>query len=179
MGQIVIPGLPNGGAITVTRNADGSVANVNIAAGTNAAANNAVNLTGNAISIQSSGVDNVVESILIKANSANGGIQMASPVFIGIDSGNALSLNGTGTLEFTGGQVAMSADTTIDLIAGGDISLTAGGADGDVNLNIAGTGTVTLGTQLQNFANDAAAQAGGIPLRGLYRNGSVVQVRVV
>lgn len=32
---------------------------------------------------------------------------------------------------------------------------------------------------LQNFANDAAAAAGGIPVGFLYRNGSVVQVRVV
>lgn len=31
---------------------------------------------------------------------------------------------------------------------------------------------------LQNFANDAAAQTGGISVGGLYRNGSVVQVRV-
>jgi hypothetical protein len=31
---------------------------------------------------------------------------------------------------------------------------------------------------LQNFANDVAAAAGGIPLTGLYRNGSVVMVRV-
>lgn len=31
---------------------------------------------------------------------------------------------------------------------------------------------------LQNFANDAAASGGGISIGGLYRNGSVVQVRV-
>jgi hypothetical protein len=31
---------------------------------------------------------------------------------------------------------------------------------------------------LQNFANDAAAAAGNIPVGYLYRNGSVVQVRV-
>lgn len=32
---------------------------------------------------------------------------------------------------------------------------------------------------LQNFANDAAAAAGGIALNQLYRNGSVVQIRVI
>lgn len=32
--------------------------------------------------------------------------------------------------------------------------------------------------QLQNFANDAAAAAGGIQIGQLYRNASVVQVRV-
>jgi hypothetical protein len=31
---------------------------------------------------------------------------------------------------------------------------------------------------LQNFANDAAAALGGIPIGFLYRNGSIVQVRV-
>lgn len=30
-----------------------------------------------------------------------------------------------------------------------------------------------------NYANDAAAAAGGIPIGGLYRNGSVIQIRVV
>jgi hypothetical protein len=32
---------------------------------------------------------------------------------------------------------------------------------------------------LSNYANDAAAAAGGVPVNGLYRNGSVVQIRVV
>lgn len=32
---------------------------------------------------------------------------------------------------------------------------------------------------LQNFANDAAAAAGGIAVSQLYRNGSIVQIRVV
>jgi hypothetical protein len=33
-------------------------------------------------------------------------------------------------------------------------------------------------TSLQNFANDAAAAAGGVPVGSLYRNGSQVMVRV-
>jgi hypothetical protein len=32
---------------------------------------------------------------------------------------------------------------------------------------------------LGDYANDAAAAVGGVPVSGLYRNGSVVQVRVV
>ena len=37
-----------------------------------------------------------------------------------------------------------------------------------------------LGTlsALGNFANDAAAATGGVAIGGLYRNGSVVQIRV-
>lgn len=34
------------------------------------------------------------------------------------------------------------------------------------------------GSPLKNFANDAAAAAGGVPVNGFYRNGSVVQIRV-
>jgi hypothetical protein len=34
------------------------------------------------------------------------------------------------------------------------------------------------GQPLKNFANDAAAAAGGVPINGFYRNGSVVQIRV-
>ena len=34
------------------------------------------------------------------------------------------------------------------------------------------------GQPLKNFANDAAASAGGVPINGFYRNGSVVQIRV-
>ena len=30
-----------------------------------------------------------------------------------------------------------------------------------------------------SYANDAAAAAGGVPIGGFYRNGSVVQVRVI
>lgn len=34
------------------------------------------------------------------------------------------------------------------------------------------------GSTLENFANDGAAATGGVAVGGLYRNGSVVQVRV-
>jgi hypothetical protein len=37
---------------------------------------------------------------------------------------------------------------------------------------------VSAPVALQNFANDAAAAAGGIVIGQLYRNGSVVQIRV-
>ena len=45
-------------------------------------------------------------------------------------------------------------------------------ADGTISL------TKENGALLGNFVNDAAAQAGGVPIGGLYRNGSVVMVRV-
>ena len=46
-------------------------------------------------------------------------------------------------------------------------------------LQISGTGIFTLSRGLSDYANDAAAAAGGIPLNGLYRNGNVVQIRIV
>lgn len=45
-------------------------------------------------------------------------------------------------------------------------------ADGTISL------TKENGALLDNFVNDAAAKAGGVPVGGLYRNGSVVMVRV-
>ncbi len=44
-------------------------------------------------------------------------------------------------------------------------------ADGTLSL------TKENGTLLGNYVNDAAAQAGGVPVGGLYRNGSIVMVR--
>jgi hypothetical protein len=34
-------------------------------------------------------------------------------------------------------------------------------------------------SQSLNFDNDTAAAAGGVPLGGLYRNGSFIQIRLV
>jgi hypothetical protein len=45
-----------------------------------------------------------------------------------------------------------------------------------VTFNASGQPVVPDG--LEDFADDAAAQAGGIPIGGLYRNGSVVMIRV-
>ena len=45
-------------------------------------------------------------------------------------------------------------------------------------LIINGKGVFELPQGLNNYANDVAAAAGGIPVNGLYRNGSVIQIRV-
>jgi hypothetical protein len=49
-------------------------------------------------------------------------------------------------------------------------------SDGDINLNRTGNGGVLIGG-LGNYANDAAAAAGGVPINGLYRNGNNIQIR--
>lgn len=48
-----------------------------------------------------------------------------------------------------------------------------------VNVNTVSTIILNQVSQSLNFANDAAAQAGGVPLGGLYRNGNVIQIRIV
>lgn len=37
---------------------------------------------------------------------------------------------------------------------------------------------VVLSATIGNYANDAAAQAAGVPVGGIYRNGSILMVRV-
>tara|TARA_Y100000401_G_scaffold47262_1_gene36392 strand:+ start:3242 stop:3901 length:660 start_codon:yes stop_codon:yes gene_type:complete len=51
-------------------------------------------------------------------------------------------------------------------------------SDGDINLNRTGNGGVLIGG-LGNYADDAAAAAGGVPINGLYRNGNVIQIRII
>ena len=40
------------------------------------------------------------------------------------------------------------------------------------------TGGVNLNS-IGNYADDAAAAAGGVPINGLYRNGNVIQIRII
>ncbi len=47
-----------------------------------------------------------------------------------------------------------------------------------LQLKINGTTKVTLDPAFGNYANDPAAAAGGVPVNGLYRNGSVLMIRV-
>jgi hypothetical protein len=51
-------------------------------------------------------------------------------------------------------------------------------ASTNVLLQISGAGLFTLTQGLSNYTDDAAAATGGIPVNGLYRNGSVVMIRV-
>ena len=49
---------------------------------------------------------------------------------------------------------------------------------GNLKLTIDSAHIFTITNGLQNFVDDAAAAGGGIPVNGLYRNGSVVMIRV-
>jgi hypothetical protein len=45
-------------------------------------------------------------------------------------------------------------------------------------LNDTGYIVLTEVSESLNFADDSAAQAGGVPLGGLYRNGSDIKIRI-
>ncbi len=50
------------------------------------------------------------------------------------------------------------------------------------NQNVRFTETTAILAQVSaslNYANDTAAAAGGVPLGGIYRNGNVIQIRLV
>ena len=78
------------------------------------------------------------------------------------------------------GALTIAGPTTLNGGFSGGALTVAKTADGGLTHATMGfqvTGKVVL--SLQNFANDAAAAAGGIAVGQLYRNGSVVMVRVV
>jgi hypothetical protein len=47
-----------------------------------------------------------------------------------------------------------------------------------VSIRPGGTEAVSINGPLGNYASDSAAASGGVPINGLYRNGSVVMIRV-
>jgi hypothetical protein len=67
----------------------------------------------------------------------------------------------------------------------GAIDIKAAGVAAPLDLNPSGgpivfcNNALSLNGPLGNYANDAAASAGGVPVNGMYRNGSVLMVRVV
>lgn len=66
------------------------------------------------------------------------------------------------------------------LTGNGNVYIGATGSSTDVNINYLpkGNGQVIIPIgNIRNFANDAAAATGGVPVGGIYRNGSVLMVR--
>jgi hypothetical protein len=85
------------------------------------------------------------------------------------DSVNNINTFLSSTLS-SNGQVIMQAYSGV-----GNSTIIAGASDGITISN--SNGVVTIPNLLE-FANDAAAAAGGIPVSGLYRSGSVLMIRV-
>lgn len=90
----------------------------------------------------------------VRANSSRpGGSGVAIEIYISSSRGQVLAFDG-------------SARVPLDL----DASL--------VSFNINGSSVMTIDATFGNFANDAAAAIGGVPVKGMYRNGSVLMFRV-
>jgi hypothetical protein len=104
-----------------------------------------------------------------------------------INAGNTISAAGSvvlGSPNFATSAVAYfhpsgntGADATIQAFAGtgandGSLSVTAG----SIVLNV--QGKITFGTLPPNAPDDASAASAGVPPKGVYRNGSVLMVRV-
>ena len=65
------------------------------------------------------------------------------------------------------------------VVAGSPPQINAQGTDTNIDIYIKAQGTGVLKLDLSNFANDAAAAAGGVSIKGLYRIANAVQVRLV
>jgi hypothetical protein len=82
------------------------------------------------------------------------------------------SLGVTGSISATGSiGVAVFSSNADSLVITGSLNLTG-------NFTQVGYQILTAVSQSYNYANDAAAAAGGIPLGGLYRNGNAIQIRL-
>jgi hypothetical protein len=88
-------------------------------------------------------------------------------------SGGSATLRGGVPSNGTGGGVAVTARNGVGTNRnGGNITLTIGNQTGS------GIKGHLLIVNLENFADDAAAATGNVPVNGVYRNGSVLQIRV-
>ncbi len=143
--------------------------------------NNNVVFEGNLVRACSNGVyasglnstNWLVSGNLFLATSGTTDITSSNTPIQWLVSGNIFSkkcLFSSGTdITVTGNAYASAADI--------DITATRGFRFNNVLLGSGGGGT-TLCQDLRDYANDGAAAAGGIPVGGLYRNGSIVMVRV-
>lgn len=169
--------------LAATRGTTTAIGTVSLAAGTASnSAQNRLTLSGRSVYINATAAFDDQDGLFIRNSGTNGTTSIVADGVGGamsFDATEALTLN-CNDGEFNGANsFTITSDGLISILSSGDdVTVSAGGSDGDINLNIAGTGTITLGTQLGNFANDAAAAVGGIPVRGLYRNGSIVMIRV-
>jgi hypothetical protein len=91
------------------------------------------------------------------------------------DSGYASLSAGTTYSDFfthaTGGNLTVSSGS-------GDLIFRTYNSGFNEHFRISNAGIFTIAGGLQNYSDDSAAATGGIPVNGLYRNGSVMMIRV-
>lgn len=101
-----------------------------------------------------------------------------------LETGLELDDSDPGYLTIRLKDVARSADYAVTLVPPGDATLflpLTGTLATRANAETLSLKTIDAPkiTGLGNYANDAAAAAGGVPVTGVYRNGSVLMFRVV
>jgi hypothetical protein len=74
---------------------------------------------------------------------------------------------------------SVSPGATVPVLGSIDTSQVISGTFAIARIPIIPAATQISGATLGNFANDAAAAGGGVAVGSLYRNGSIVMVRVV
>lgn len=126
------------------------------------------NTTGNAPVLRSKGTDTNVPLIVSSQGAAS----------------VTIYTNSTGNRGFNVSHVANSVNfiSCAGAATGGAVTLSAQGTDANVGFNIEPKGIATVNipiANVPNYANDAAAAAGGVPVGGIYRNSNVLQIRIV
>jgi len=96
---------------------------------------------------------------------------------------NIASIGGTLQFAFVSATSAVNRLEFYSTTTGNAVRILAGGSDANINLSLEpkGSGQVVIPiAQVRNAANDAAAAALSppVPIGGIYRNGSVLQIRV-
>lgn len=94
----------------------------------------------------------------------------------------ALSAFGDGRVEIGDSSVSNVLRVEPSVPGTGDVNLRAFGAGANISLRLSPKGTsgvVFTLANVPNFTSDANAAAGGVPLGGIYRNGTALQIRTV
>lgn len=121
-------------------------------------------------------IEDEIQTILSLVKASNAGSGQAG---IGAAIKFSVATDSAGTINTVGSIAIAATDVTEGAVSSFyRLSLRDSGTEEHV-LIVSGKGLFELPLGLDNYVNDAAAAAGGIPLNGLYRNGSVVQIRVV
>jgi hypothetical protein len=141
------------------------------------------NAAGGASGIKSNNI--IIGTNITLANGAQDSINLGAIIFA---TGSYSTIAGTPYSGSVMGRVGINKSNPIynfDVSGSGNYSnnLTLTGSlfiSGSSNSAVINNGFVVLTqvSQSLNFANDAAAAAGGVPLGGLYRNGNVIAIRI-